>query len=128
MKYCPYCSADLLGAEISFCSECGKALPDSVHPRSDKQNTAKVSESESEKKKGRKPAKNKKAPKHSKRSARIKEEPVDDGYDGYYDDVQPLDAGTQKEGIDRVLMKKIILLICGLALAIVVSIAVMYLL
>ena len=71
MKYCPSCGADLLGAEISFCSECGKALPDSTHPRSDKQNTAKASENESEKKKGRKLAKNKKAPKHPKKSARM---------------------------------------------------------
>lgn len=27
MKYCPFCGADLLSPEVSFCAECGKALP-----------------------------------------------------------------------------------------------------
>ena len=27
MKYCPYCGAELIPGALSFCSECGKALP-----------------------------------------------------------------------------------------------------
>lgn len=27
MKYCPYCGADIPDGAVSFCAECGKALP-----------------------------------------------------------------------------------------------------
>ena len=27
MKYCPYCGADIPDGTVSFCAECGKALP-----------------------------------------------------------------------------------------------------
>ena len=27
MKYCPYCGADIPDDAVSFCAECGKALP-----------------------------------------------------------------------------------------------------
>ena len=37
----------------------------------------------------------------------------DDGYDGYYDDVLPSDEGHQQEGLDKELLKKIILLVVG---------------
>ena len=28
MKYCPYCGADLPDGAVTFCMECGNALPD----------------------------------------------------------------------------------------------------
>lgn len=37
----------------------------------------------------------------------------DDGYDDYYDDVLPSDEGRQQEGIDKKLLKKIVLLVVG---------------
>ncbi len=38
---------------------------------------------------------------------------MDIGYDGYYDDVQPLDAGARSEGADPELMKQVGLVILG---------------
>ena len=37
-------------------------------------------------------------------------EPVDDGYDGYYNDVLPPDLDREKEGLDKELVKKIVAL------------------
>ncbi len=38
---------------------------------------------------------------------------MDIGYDGYYDDVQPVDAGARGEGMDPELMKRVGLVILG---------------
>ncbi|MBR4192833.1 MAG: hypothetical protein IKQ54_00705 [Oscillospiraceae bacterium] len=35
MKYCPFCGAELLGADISFCAECGKQLPAGAAPQTE---------------------------------------------------------------------------------------------
>ena len=32
MKYCPYCGADIPDDAVSFCAECGKALPANLLP------------------------------------------------------------------------------------------------
>lgn len=55
-------------------------------------------------------------------------DPQDDGYDGYYDDVRPLDNGHEKERMDPELVKKIIMVAGGAALIIILSIVVMLLL
>lgn len=38
---------------------------------------------------------------------------MDVNYDGYYDDIQPIDAGVRGEGMDPGLAKRIALLIIG---------------
>ena len=44
----------------------------------------------------------------------LEEEPiVDDGYDGYYDDVLPPDLDREKEGLDKELIKKVVLVGIG---------------
>lgn len=53
---------------------------------------------------------------------------VTDEYDGYYDDVLPMDEGRQREGIDRSIVKKIAILISGLVVVIGFCVALMYLL
>lgn len=55
-------------------------------------------------------------------------DPQDEGYDGYYDDVSPLDNGHEKERMDPELVKKIIMVAGGAALIIILSIVVMLLL
>ena len=52
----------------------------------------------------------------------------DDGYDGYYDDVLPEDAGRPAEGLDRELLKRVALVMGGMLLAAVACAAIMYLL
>lgn len=52
----------------------------------------------------------------------------EDDYDGYYDDVLPADEGHFSEGIDRGLVKKIILLIGMVLLVVSACVLIMYLL
>lgn len=40
---------------------------------------------------------------------------MDASYDGYYDDIQPIDAGTRGEGMDPELLKHVLLVILGAA-------------
>ncbi len=103
MKYCPYCGAALLDGTVSFCSECGKQLPNS---RSE--------EMEEPEKTVSKPASENAATMH-----------IPD-YDGYYDDVLPEDETVIRRGIDKSLIKKISLLAAGVCVVIVLSILAMY--
>lgn len=124
MKFCPYCGAELVDSTVSFCGECGKALPDGQ-----KKEVAVISEPESDTKKSRK--KKKKPPKkrRSKKKADTEQSEIkDDGYDGYYDDIIPMDEGYRKEGVDKELIKKVVLIILGVLLVVAACVAIMYLL
>ena len=91
MKYCPYCGAELIPGALSFCSECGKALPVPAE-RTMPQDQAPPSRQRKEKPpKERKP----KAP-HKSKPAPEPDQPNLD-YDGYYDDVPPVDLGRPRE-------------------------------
>lgn len=52
----------------------------------------------------------------------------DDGYDGYYNDVLPIDSSELPEQMDPALMKQIIILLAGAAAIIVLAIILMTLL
>ena len=49
----------------------------------------------------------------------------DDGYDGYYDDVQPPDLDRSLEGIDKELVKKVVVL--GVCVLLIISLCVVLL-
>ena len=53
---------------------------------------------------------------------------VDDGYDGYYDDIHPIDDGHEREGVDKELVKKIAIIIGVLFVVIAACVALMYVL
>lgn len=53
---------------------------------------------------------------------------LDEGYDGYYDDVLPVDQGRISEGIDKELIKKIVILIVIVLLIVTLCVAMMYVL
>ena len=157
MKYCPYCGATLMGSAVSFCAECGKEIPGfpqtetrQQQPRTDRQlpglderwgETAPLfpdqqprqEQAPAKKTKPRKP-KRTKSPKKDRRSvhkAAMPEDdspPVDDGYDGYYDDIRPLDNSHENEGLDPELLKRIFMVAGGAALVIGIAIAFMLLL
>ena len=55
-------------------------------------------------------------------------EAVDDGYDGYYDDVLPLDADQIEEGVDKGLIKDMILLCIAVVLIIGLCVTMLYVL
>ncbi len=108
MKFCPYCGASLPGGAASFCPECGKPLPVG--------NTAGTQEQ-----KKRRPQQK---PKQRPRPLN----PMDVSYDGYYNDIQPIDAGARGEGMDPELIKRIGMVILCAVGAIVLSVALMMLL
>lgn len=113
MKFCPYCGVSLPGDAASFCPECGRALSNKkvAAPRQPSKHIPQ-----------RRP---KQAP---ERKPKPKPNPMDVNYDGYYDDVQPIDSGVRGEGIDPELLKRVGLVILGAAGAIILAVALMTLL
>lgn len=65
----------------------------------------------------------KRTKKAKQEATQLAEEPiVDDGYDGYYDDVLPPDMDREKEGLDKELIKKVALV--GIAVFVIISMCV----
>ena len=132
MKFCPYCGADLVDSKVLFCAECGAKLPPHEAGRTEplKEDMRPASQVPTEetykrkKKKGRKKKALEKKP--SQPIEGIK--PEDDGYDGYYDDVLPPDVDRTREGIDKELVKKIIVLGVSVLLIISLCVVMMYML
>lgn len=136
MKYCPYCGADLLKENAVFCMECGKQL--SVSPQTIPENNQSVKKDEPDGSKATRCAKKKPKEKGAKKEKRKKKaeppipeimgEAVDDGYDDYYNDVLPPDLDRVKEGLDKELIKKIVVLGIAVICIIGICVAMMYLL
>ena len=115
MKYCPYCGASLVGGAASFCAECGKKIPAQTEEMGERERPA-------PKQKRRSP------PTGPAHPAKRKRNPMDINYDGYYDDVKPVDAGEQEEGVDPEMVKKVAILLAGVFAVILASVALMMLL
>ena len=131
MKYCTNCGASVEDSTASFCAECGKPLSseseDSVkNPAENKK--AKHKEMKKKKHKKEKAKKQKKTKKKDEVLEEIVGEPVDDGYDGYYDDVIPPDTDRVKEGLDKELIKKIVALSIGVVFIISICVVMLYVL
>ena len=130
MKYCPYCGAGFSDGTVSFCTECGKKLPEEkTLPPEAKEQSKKVAKKQKRKKekkeKHKKDAKKKKA---AKEIPEVMGEAVDDGYDGYYNDVLPPDTDRVKDGLDKELVKKIVALCIGVTVVILMCVALLYIL
>ncbi len=147
MKYCPYCGATLLGGAVSFCAECGKPIPGVSQAQPVEQSLEEAAipkqdspESQTQAAKAPVKAKPKKQPRKersSKKEKRRKErppvaetepDPQDEGYDGYYNDVRPVDNGHERERMDPELIKRIALVGGGAVLIIGLAIVMMLLL
>ena len=131
MKYCTNCGAALEDSTASFCAECGKPLSsgseDSVkNPVENKK--AKHKETKKKKPKKEKVKKQKKTKKKDEVLEEIVGEPVDDGYDGYYNDVLPPDQDRISEGLDKELVKNIVTLGIGFTVIIGLCVALLYVL
>ena len=62
-------------------------------------------------------------------AVQMAEEPiVNDGYDGYYDDILPPDLDREKEGLDKELIKKVVLVGIGVFVIISMCVALLYVL
>ena len=112
MKFCPYCGASLPGGAASFCPECGKSL--------------RIEKAAGTRRRKKRPPqqKSRQAPHHRSRPIN----PMDVNYDGYYDDIQPIDSGARGEGMDPELVKQIALVILGAVGAIILAVTLMMLL
>ena len=118
MKYCPYCGAEIASGAFSFCPSCGEALPELAHP---------ATENSPAKPPSRKGKIRKERP-HQKSKVPAPPEVEDLDYDGYYEDVQPIDADRQREGVDTRLILRVALLVAGVALVIGGCVAALFLL
>ncbi len=148
MKFCPYCGATLLGGAASFCAECGKPVPgaskpkhtelehnaavmsEQVVPEQDQQPQSEETVRDAKKKKaGRKERCPKKEKRRQERppAKEAEPDPQDAGYDGYYDDVRPVDNGHERERMDPELIMRIALVGGGALLVIGLAISMMLL-
>lgn len=124
MKYCPYCGAEILSGAFSFCPSCGESLQVLAQPAAEKP-PGKPSP-QREKAKKERPRKKERPPRKAKQPVPPEVENLD--YDGYYEDVQPIDADRQREGMDTRLILRVVLLVAGVALVIGGCVAALFLL
>ena len=130
MKYCPYCGAGFSDGTVSFCTECGKKLPEekTVPPEAKEQSKKVAKKQKRKKEKKEKHKKDAKKKKPEKEILEVMGEAVDDGYDGYYNDVLPPDTDRVKDGLDKELVKKIVALCIGVTVIILMCVALLYIL
>ena len=124
MKYCPYCGAEILSGAFSFCPSCGKSLQVLEQPAAG--NSPENPSPQGEKAKKERPRKRERPPGKPKQPVPPEVEALD--YDGYYEDVQPIDADRQREGVDTRLILRVVLLVAGVALVIGGCVAALFLL
>ena len=117
MKFCPYCGADLVEDGVSFCVECGKQLPAGKTQKEKPKDKPEIKKATKKKNSAKKPE-----------SSIEVETVVDDGYDGYYDDIHPIDEGHEREGVEKELVKKIAIIFGVLFVVIAACVALMYVL
>ena len=149
MKYCPYCGAALVDSAAIFCAECGRSLP-AAGPQSPSRSPPARSRPPVLNKpappgrphpaRWRKPAKpaprsirhfipqKKPAPRQPEPVSRPKPDPRDDGYDGYYNDVKPIDNGHTRDRMDPELVKRIAIIAASAFILVIFSVILMYLL
>lgn len=123
MKYCPFCGAVLPDEKISFCLECGEKLSVfNLHTETEK-TVKKPKKEKREKTKCKK--------KREPDAELFSEEPtesVSDNYDGYYDDVTPKDSVMLHQGLDKTMVKKLVILIGCVIIAIALCVVALVLL
>lgn len=132
MKFCPNCGAELVNGDTPFCSECGKPLNVVMQAPAQAKPEKKPVKKKSVWKKRKTEKEEKPLPTITAEipSASVENNPPsqDDGYDGYYDDVLPLDEGSHRDGFDNELLKNIAALVIGVLVIMAASIALMYML
>lgn len=125
MKYCPFCGAVLPDEKISFCLECGEKLSDlNLITETEKP----VKKPKKEKKKEKKTKCKKKREPDAELFSEEPTETVSDNYDGYYDDVTPKDSVMLHQGLDKTMVKKLVILIGCVIIAITLCVVALVLL
>lgn len=138
---CPYKAGEYPDRPPRQCASCEIAR----HPPRDKDTAKhlgctytsirknKSGTSKKRKKKGAPPKRTKKTPtrkppvtQHRKKPSISRRKKYRDGYDGYYDDVLPIDNGIVRRNVDETIIKKIALLVSGVLLVVGACVAIMY--
>lgn len=125
MKSCPHCGSALPKGVSTTCPDCGKQLS-TKNPTASRKNNKRKNEKKKSKQEKKRRGKYEKKP--AEPLPEIMGEPVDDGYDGYYNDVLPPDMDRTKDGLDKELIKKIAALITVVIFVIGMCVALLYLL
>lgn len=114
MKYCPYCGADVPDGAVLFCMECGKELP-AKKEKAEKATPVKKTSADKKKK-------------HKSSAVTDAElrKAYNDGYDGYYEDLLPVDHGKERFETDSAPVKKIIILAVGVLVVIGLCVLMLY--
>ena len=126
MKYCPYCGAAMFSGAISFCGECGKKLdfPEKeasiIHTEASKVQAEDIEE--------RSPITTLDEGIMEHIEAIDESELSEREYDGYYDDIKVLDADKVREGLDKALIKRVLLVVLIVIVIIVMCVLTMYML
>lgn len=126
MKFCPYCGAELMDEEVSFCMGCGRKI--TKEAMSSEENATGAAPASSVKKKKKPQKAKKRQKKQAEPIPEVMGEAVEDGYDGYYSDVLPPDLDRVREGLDRELIKRIAVLAAVVLLIINLCVIMMYIL
>ena len=125
MKYCPFCGAVLPDEKISFCLECGENLTVlNQHTETEKPSK----KAKKEKKKEKKTKCKKKREPDAELFSEEPTESVSDNYDWYYDDVTPKDSVMPHQGLDKTMVKKLVILIGCVIIAIALCVVALVLL
>lgn len=119
MNFCPYCGAGLIDGAVSFCSECGKPLKTADIA---KKTIKKDNKKHTKRSKQKKPEENK-----TNEDMQYEITAPDEGYDGYYDDILPADEKIEQQGLDKTVIKNLIIIAVSVIIAISVCVVAMYL-
>lgn len=111
MKFCPHCGAALPDGAAPFCPECGRKLTEPARRGERKRWMP-----------------HRKAKQEGAYLDSAIQDPQDETYDSYYDDVDPIDADRAGDRIDPVLIQRILLVILGTIGVIVLAAVLMFLL
>ena len=142
--HCIHCGAPVQGSAAAFCPECKKPLrkpsknkrPVPAKPKRPPRSSIKPANRPPQAKKTRrkkrkawldiilKPPKNKKT---DVENTPVKN-PMDEDYDGYYDDKPTDDNRQDKENLDPELIKRVVIISCGAAALIILAIILLNLL
>ena len=107
------CGAAIPDSAVSFCPECGRSLPETEEKTPAR-----------EKKRKEKPVTSNARPSKAKKT----DVPVEDDYDGYYDDRLPMDEDHRRDGLDKNIIKKVVALVLCLLAIIGACVAILYVL
>jgi len=157
MKYCPYCGASITDYSMSFCSECGKPVKSAGAPSEEKrqmpgsvpaskprkalplnkkapprskplQQTRRDPRTQGRKQPAKRPAPPARPNPDNRMSHAPAKNPMDENYDGYYDDVPTADNGRTEERFEPELIKRIIFIAAGALVIVILSVVLMSLL